>query len=189
MIRIMDDTTDTHSEPMTAEEIGRLRLANISSSHLLLPDSQLDEAFKGQSMVKLVQYKERFGISLAAMIYRARESNKISESTYKWLWIEFSRRGWRKKEPGHVRADRATRFEQLIDEAISSKRFTWSELSRATEMREEVLRERISAALGASESSKYSHQKEEAEILHSTDESETESDEDGGMPNVLPFPK
>ena len=47
------------------------------------------------------------------MVYRAQESGIINESTSKWLWMEFARRGWRTQEPGHVRPDRATRFEQL----------------------------------------------------------------------------
>ena len=83
------------------------------ASFLLLPNNQLKRAFEGQSMVRLVQYKERFGISLAAMVYRAEKLGFIPKATAKKLWLEFSRRGWRTNEPGEVRPDRATRFEQL----------------------------------------------------------------------------
>ena len=37
-------------------------------SHLLLPNNQLKKAFTGKSMIRLVQFKEKFGISLAAMV-------------------------------------------------------------------------------------------------------------------------
>ena len=57
------------------------------ASHLLLPNSQLKRAFEGQSMVRLIQFKERFGISLAAMIYRAEKLSFITKPTAKWLWI------------------------------------------------------------------------------------------------------
>ena len=51
------------------------------ASHLLLPNNQLKRSFEGQSMVRLVQFKERFGISLAAMVYRAEQLGFIPKST------------------------------------------------------------------------------------------------------------
>ena len=44
------------------------------ASHFLLPNNQLKRRFFGKSMVRLVQFKESFGISLAAMVYRARQT-------------------------------------------------------------------------------------------------------------------
>ena len=38
------------------------------ASHLLIPDAAIRLAFRMRSMVRLVQYKERYGVSLAAMI-------------------------------------------------------------------------------------------------------------------------
>ncbi len=52
------------------------------ASHMLFPESQLRKAFQLKSMVHLVEYKERFGISLAAMIFRARKSKMISKQLY-----------------------------------------------------------------------------------------------------------
>ena len=99
------------------------------ASHLLLPNSQLKRAFEGQSMVRLLQFKERFGISLAAMVYRAEKLGFVPKSTAKMLWIEFARRGWKTNEPGSVRPDRATRFEQLIDEALVNRKLSLKELA------------------------------------------------------------
>jgi Zn-dependent peptidase ImmA (M78 family) len=138
-------------------------------SHLLLPDTQLKEAFRGQSRVRLVQYKERFGISLAAMIYRAQASHVISESTARWLWIEFGKRGWRKNEPGHVRPDRATRLEQLMDGAIASGKLTWREAATVTGILEAELQQRVLLAMGLA-----------------TTGDEAEGEDDGG---ILKFPE
>jgi Zn-dependent peptidase ImmA (M78 family)/transcriptional regulator with XRE-family HTH domain len=142
-----------------------------AASNLIMPEPQLKEAFRGQSMVRLVQYKERFGISLAAMVYRAQNAGIITESTSKWLWIEFAKRGWRTNEPGRVRPDRATRFEELLDGAVAAGNRSWSDLVRLTCMREEELRERIQAALG---------------ILPDSDDHEEEGEDN---PNVLKFPQ
>lgn len=117
-------------------------------SQLLLPNSQLKRAFEGQSMVRLVQFKERFGISLAAMVYRAEKLGFIPKPTAKTLWIEFARRGWKTNEPGHVRSDRATRFEQLIDEVLVKGEMTLKQVADLAGVRPEAIRERLDLAMG-----------------------------------------
>jgi Zn-dependent peptidase ImmA (M78 family) len=99
-------------------------------------------------MVRLVQFKERFGISLAAMVYRAEKLGFIPKPTAKMLWIEFARRGWKTNEPGSVRPDRATRFEQLIDEALVSRKLSLKELADLAGVRPEAIRERLNYAMG-----------------------------------------
>lgn len=118
------------------------------ASHLLLPNSQLKRAFEGRSMVRLVQFKERFGISLAAMVYRAERLSFISKQDAKMLWVEFSRRGWRTAEPGVVRPDRATRFEQLIDEAVLANKLSLKEIADLSGVRTEAVRARLNFAMG-----------------------------------------
>jgi len=118
------------------------------ASHLLLPNNQLKRAFEGQSMVRLVQFKERFGISLAAMVYRSEKLGFIPKATAKMLWIEFARRGWKTNEPGKVRPDRATRFEQLIEEAISTGKLSLKEVADLAGVRPEAIRERLNYAMG-----------------------------------------
>ncbi len=118
------------------------------ASHLLLPNRQLKRAFEGKSVVRMVQFKERFGISLAAMIYRAEKLGFLTKLEAKHLWMEFARRGWRTNEPGQVRPDRATRFEQLIDEAMQSGRFSLKEISDMCGVRPEAIRERLNFAIG-----------------------------------------
>ena len=108
----------------------------------------LRNAFYGKSMVRLVKFKEQYGISLAAMIYRAADENILSKYEAKYLWIEFSKRGWRKEEPGYVKRDRATRFEQKLENAIHQKKLTWQQLSKITGVREDQLKQRLNQAIG-----------------------------------------
>jgi Zn-dependent peptidase ImmA (M78 family) len=117
-------------------------------SHLLLPQSQLEEAFDGSSMVRLVKTKEYFGISLQAMIYRAEQTRIIPPSTAKWLWIEFAKRKWRENEPGFVRPDRATRFEDLLARALADRRLTWEGAAKVMQVPEDELHLRMNIALG-----------------------------------------
>lgn len=123
------------------------------ASHLLVTSAVLRDALKHRSMVRLVQFKEWYGISVAAMVYRAQQEGILKESVARHLWIQIGRRGWRTKEPGHVREDRATRFEQLLDSAILGRRVSWQEASLLTGVREEELKGRVESAVHAHEPS------------------------------------
>jgi len=116
------------------------------ASLLLLPESQLIPAFEGRSFLRLIQYKEKFGVSLSAMIYRGEQSRIINSTTARWLWGELSHRGWRTSEPGYVWRDRAITFEMMLESAIQTKALTWSEAERVTGVREDELRQRLTDA-------------------------------------------
>lgn len=121
------------------------------ASHLLMPSPVLKEAFEIKSMVRLVQYKERYGISLSAMVYRATREKLIPQAMAQMLWREFSRLGWRKQEPGRVPADHPVRLETLIDSALRQKKATPAELSRIAGVDANEIRQRVMDAMGAME--------------------------------------
>lgn len=113
------------------------------ASELLLPDTQLEQAFDGKSFLRLIEFRERFGISLAAMIHRAEKSRIIKSATARWLWAEMAKKGWRKDEPGYVWRDRAIRFEMLMESALHTGLLTWGKAENVTGIREDELRKRI----------------------------------------------
>jgi len=117
------------------------------ASSLLLPNSQLKAAFEGKSFLRLMRYKEQFGISLSAMIYMAERSRIINTTTSRWLWKEMSKRGWRQTEPGYVWRDRAINFETMLECAIQTRVLTWADAERITGVRESELQERIAAIM------------------------------------------
>jgi transcriptional regulator with XRE-family HTH domain/Zn-dependent peptidase ImmA (M78 family) len=127
---------------------------------LLLPDSQLRDAFDGRSFLKLIQFKEKFGVSLAAMIYRAQTMRIINSTVARWLWSQMSQRGWRENEPGYVWRDRAITFEILLESATQTKRLSWSDAERVTGVREEDLKQRIDEII----SGKKPHEEEEESV-------------------------
>ena len=118
------------------------------ASYLLIPDAALRDAFDLQSMVRLVQYKERFGISLAAMLYRAERAKLLPNRLAKTLWIKFGELGWRKDEPGNVAADRPIRMEALFDAAIQLKKLSIAELAAIAGVDERAVRKRVFLAMG-----------------------------------------
>ena len=82
------------------------------------------------------------------MVYRAEKLGFIRKTNAKFLWVEFARRGWKTNEPGNVRPDRATRFEQLIDEAILSNRLSLKEVADLSGVRPGTIRDRLNYAMG-----------------------------------------
>ncbi|WP_197453673.1 XRE family transcriptional regulator [Caulifigura coniformis] len=119
-------------------------------SFLLLPRPQLELAFQGRSILRLLKFKEQFGIAMSAMIYRAEKEGILDKNAAKWLWIQFAKRGWRTKEPGYVWRDRAIRFELLLDSAAHGEnRLTWREIEAVTSVPSEELKQRLADAIGA----------------------------------------
>ncbi len=120
------------------------RQAFTFASTLLLPDTQLAEAFSGHSFLKLIQFKERFGVSLAAMIHRAEQLRIINATASRWLRSQMVKRGWKRKEPGYVWRDRAITFEMMLESAIQTKKLTWEDAERIMSIPEKDLKERLS---------------------------------------------
>jgi len=145
---LLGDCSSTCADLALDEMKGDEDLAFACARNFLLPETQLREAFEGESFVKLVKYKEKFGISISAMIYAARQQRILNDKTARFLWIEISRRGWREKEPGTVRPDRATRFEQLVDGAIYQKKISPNHAAQLIGVREMELNSRLRIAQG-----------------------------------------
>lgn len=123
------------------------KLAYKFASSILLPASQLREAFKDRSFLKLIQYKEKFGVSLVAMIYMAEKNGIINSTTSRRLWSDVAKHGWRQREPGYVWRDRAIGFEMMLESAIETKTISWADAERITGIREPELRRRVVNAL------------------------------------------
>jgi Zn-dependent peptidase ImmA (M78 family) len=125
---------------------------------MLIPDDMLKEAMDSKSIVRLVQYKERYGISLGAMFYRARQRNYISASTYRRVMIEFSKHGLRKLEPGEVLPDRPLRMEYLIDRAVFTGASTYEKLAGVSGLSTGDIEDRVCQARRAGLQSSQSHE-------------------------------
>ena len=71
---------------------------------------------------ELIALKKQYGISIQAMIYRAKQLNLISESYYKFFMITFSKSGYRKKEPSEYPGlEQSNRFKQLLLRAVAEE--------------------------------------------------------------------
>jgi Zn-dependent peptidase ImmA (M78 family)/DNA-binding XRE family transcriptional regulator len=65
----------------------------------LLPLGSFGDDLYGANLDNFRSLKLKWKTSIAMMIVRARDGGLISEETERRLWINYSRRGWRKAEP------------------------------------------------------------------------------------------
>lgn len=64
--------------------------------------------------------KVEYGLSMQSCLFRALQAGIISDKTQTELFREFSRRGWRKREPGPaLPRERTVRFRQLVYHALA----------------------------------------------------------------------
>lgn len=102
------------------------RQADYFASFLLLPEYDFVNDMYSPSLDSLLSLKERWGVSVAAMVMRCRGLGIIDEAQTKRIWINYNRRGWRKAEPMDNRLEPEAphlirrSFEMLMCESVQT---------------------------------------------------------------------
>ena len=89
--------------------------ANSFASEFLMPKKDCYFELQRLAFNKLTILKAYWGVSKAAIIYRAKSLDLITESTYKYLLIELGRRNERKVETGFVEIDEPKILGKVIE--------------------------------------------------------------------------
>lgn len=96
------------------------------ASCLLLPAKDFIDELYTPSLDAFLALKERWGVSVAAMIMRCRSLKILDEEEAARMWINYTRRGWRGCEPLDGKMEKETpfmikrSFEMLISEGVQS---------------------------------------------------------------------
>jgi Zn-dependent peptidase ImmA (M78 family) len=78
------------------------------------------------SLEELIDLKRRYGMSIAAIIYRAHDLKLINDSTFRQFWIISKKRGWDRDEPGvYSGNEQSSRFEQLVLRATAEEQISF----------------------------------------------------------------
>ena len=77
------------------------------ASELLMPAAEirdlLPSTMGAHAWRTLAQLKERWGVSMQALLFRARQLGRLSDVSYRNAMTTISSRGWRRDEPGLIR--------------------------------------------------------------------------------------
>lgn len=93
---------------------------------LLLPAKEFTDELYAPSLDGFVALKERWGVSVGAMIMRAQALDLLDEDEVRRMWINYTRRGWRDGEPLDGKLNKEAPFmlrrsiEKLISEGVQS---------------------------------------------------------------------
>jgi len=124
------------------------KLCHAFAGALLIPKSSFIEEFgvhrSNVLMKELMIMKESFGISMQAIMARAKNLDLISSSTYQEFFKTFSRLGYRKIEPGDYKGEEnSNRFFQLLLRAVAEEVVTLSKAAALNNEKLADLRNRI----------------------------------------------
>jgi Zn-dependent peptidase ImmA (M78 family)/DNA-binding XRE family transcriptional regulator len=119
------------------------------ASEFLLPEEvlrrELSERVRHSiAFPELLQLKEKFGISMQAILFRANAAGILTDSGYRAILREFGARGWRKDEPGSVPGtEKPLRFERLLFMAIAEDAISMSKAASLSLVPLDKLRRRL----------------------------------------------
>ena len=94
------------------------KMCNKFASNLLMPKEAVINEFgisrNNISFYELRAFKSEYKVSMAAILYRLKELNIISEYLYKKINISFSSKGYKKHEPDPIKPEKSYQFKRLV---------------------------------------------------------------------------
>ena len=104
--------------------------ANRFAAEFLMPAQDIGSSLTNLSLPKLASLKPYWKVSMAALLYRATDLNKITERKKRYLWMKMGKAGYRKSEPVEldIPVEEATLFNELIDTHRGELNYSISEL-------------------------------------------------------------
>lgn len=103
--------------------------ANAFATAILLPAAEIRQFLRKPTLGKLVDLKEEWGVSMQALVRRARDLGVITERKYRSLNIEISRAGWKLNEPGEVPSEEPTVLRDIVNLQLEEHGFTLESLA------------------------------------------------------------
>jgi Zn-dependent peptidase ImmA (M78 family)/transcriptional regulator with XRE-family HTH domain len=97
------------------------------------------------TLARAAELKRYWRVSMAALIRRAKDTNRISDSYYRALMTQLSARGYRKSEPVALEDEQPTIMKSVVDVHLRKHGYSVEDLSRMALMTESEFRERFAA--------------------------------------------
>ena len=101
-----------HTERLTPN---KEQEANAFASAFLMPYADIKKDLINLNIYKLQNLKEKWKVSMAALAYRAKEIGLITDNQYRYIFMELSKNGYRKKEPIYIAPEKPLNIKAIID--------------------------------------------------------------------------
>jgi Zn-dependent peptidase ImmA (M78 family) len=99
------------------------REAYLFGAEFLLPEDSLRAELQPPvTLAKLAELKARWGVSMSAILYRARELDLVTDRQHKYLRMHMAKRGWTKREPVEIAVERPRALQYMAELAYRDDR-------------------------------------------------------------------
>ncbi|MDO8774240.1 MAG: XRE family transcriptional regulator [Burkholderiaceae bacterium] len=115
--------------------------ANQFASALLMPAADIGPELHGLTIEKAAYMKPVWRVSMASMIYRASDLNKIDRYKAEYLWRQMAMRGFRVREPQAVdfAPEKTSLIDALVENLTEEMKYSPEELEELLHLRHEEL--------------------------------------------------
>ncbi len=110
--------------------------ADAFASAFLMPAREISADLSGITVARAAHLKPYWKVSMQALIRRAYNLRKISESQYRRLFTEISRMGYRRHEPIDIPSEEPRVFQDLLGIHLREHRYSYSDLGRLCDLYE-----------------------------------------------------
>jgi Zn-dependent peptidase ImmA (M78 family) len=108
-----------------SEDVDEEKAAFRFGAAFLAPAEQLcREVGEKRSLIEmeeLLYLKQRYGMSIQAILFRLKDLEIITPSYYKQWWMDINRLGWKKQEPIEIAPEKPKRFRLQVYRALSEE--------------------------------------------------------------------
>lgn len=111
--------------------------ANTFASEFLAPAEDITPQLVGlttRDFPRLMELKQQWGMSIAALIRRAKDLGQISDRQYREFQVQLGRLGWKRVEPGNLPPEGPQTLRRVIDTHRSEHHYSPDELAHAAVM-------------------------------------------------------
>ncbi len=112
-----------HLMMQVADYLDEEKAAHRFAAALLVPAAvavmELGQRRSYLDLFELLKLKEKYGMSIAAWIYRAQDLGILPGGSARRLWQQLSARGWRKEEPGMLPPETPGRMYRLVRRLVA----------------------------------------------------------------------
>lgn len=113
--------------------------ANEFAAAFLMPEAPLRAVGRVLGLPKVVQLKQEWSVSVAAMAYRLHEIGLLTKWSYQQIFVEISRRGWRTEEPSSIRREQSQVWQKVLSEVRRDEHFGLNGLAHSLSLPETEL--------------------------------------------------
>lgn len=127
--------------------------ANTFAAEFLAPAEEIKPQLEGlrpSDFPLLVEMKAQWGLSVAALIQRAKDLDCITDKQFRDFRIKLSRMGWTTREPVHLEDERPQAIDVVLEVHRRDHQYSVEELAKIAKMTPEALCKYYPAAAGSS---------------------------------------